>query len=592
MLRRFPRRWSEFARRKRLVILLAALAPLVLRAALLPWIPRPHPRVQDEFSHLLIADTFAHGRLVNPVHPMWVHFETMHELVRPVYASVFPVAHGITMAAAQVVTGHRWPGVWLGIALMCGSITWMLYGWVPPRWALAGAVLVVARFGVLSYWMNSYYGGAVAAAGGALVLGALPRIRREGAAGFQAGAAVFAIGIAILANSRPYEGALFALPALAALAWVLRDRTDRVRAILPAAIILGVTACAMSYYCAAVTHHPFQLPYAYYRANFTMAPHFIFQSPRPEPVYHHRILHEFHTVWEMGCYDDARANRAPHGLFSKAVSYWRFYLGPVLTLPFFALPWLWKRRRVRLLLLFGAAFAAGLAVEVWHAPHYAAPALGVCMLLVIEGLRGMRAAFGWWAPAAMLAAAVCTPVVGGSSPLVDGRPRADILDRLRDAGGRHLVMVRYQRRHDVGDEWVYNAADINASPVVWAREMDPTSNRELVDYFRGRKAWLLEPDISPPRLTPYDPANLPDPPFRFVKLGTPEITVLRSTSELRQRILSQSGAAQRSCDLWNYAFLHATGVEAPDPALGCFPRGDRGQDLPFEAWFGWLMTQR
>src|ERR1043166_3813863 len=565
MLRRFSRRWSELARRRRLVILLAALAPLVLRAALLPWIPPPQPRVQDEFSHLLIADTFAHWRLANPVHPMWVHFETMHELVSPVYASVFPVAHGITMAAAQVATGDRWPGVWFGIALMCGSIAWMLYGWVPPRWALAGALLAVARFGVLSYWMNSYYGGAMAAAGGALVLGALPRMRRESGAGLRVCAAVFAIGIAILADSRPYEGALFALPAAAALAWMLRDRRDRAAAIVPIAIILGVTACAMSYYCAAISQHPFQLPYAYYRANFTMAPHFIFQSPRREPVYHHRVLHEFHSVWEMGCYDDARANRAPHGLVSKAVSYWRFYLGPVLTVSFLALARVWKRRRVRLLLLLGAAFAAGLAVEVWHAPHYAAPALGVCMLLVIEGLRQMRTWLGGWAPAAIVAAAVCTPVVGGIPPGADVRPRADVLERLRAAGGRHVVILRYRRTHDTGDEWVYNAADIDAAPVVWARETDPTRNGELVDSFRGRKAWLLEPDISPPRLSPYDPANLPDPPFRFVKLGTPEITVLRLTGELRQKILSRTGGTARSCDLWNYAFTEATGVEAPDP---------------------------
>src|SRR5262249_58875846 len=87
---------------------------------------------------------------------------------------------------------------------------------------------------------------------------------------------------------------------------------------------------AMMAYCARVTGNPLQLPYAFYRANFTMAPHFVFQSPRPARRYLHRVLREFHTVSEMGCYNDARANRAPHGLASKAVSYWRVYLFAVL----------------------------------------------------------------------------------------------------------------------------------------------------------------------------------------------------------------------------------------------------------------------
>ena len=114
-----------------------AFVPLVLRALL----PIPNPRVQDEFSHLLVADSFAQGRLVNPLHPMWIHFESMHILVRPVYASPFP--------AAQALTGCPWIGVWLSVGFMCGALCWMLQGWVPPRWALLGGLRAHWRDGAL-----------------------------------------------------------------------------------------------------------------------------------------------------------------------------------------------------------------------------------------------------------------------------------------------------------------------------------------------------------------------------------------------------------------------------------------------------------
>jgi hypothetical protein len=593
-MRRLERRLGAIARRKKVAILTVGLAPLLLRALLLPWMPPPNPRVQDEFSHLLAADTFAHGRLVNPVHPMWVHFESMHILVRPVYASVFPVAQGAVMAAGQVFTGQPWAGVWLSVGFLCAALCWMLQGWVSPGWALLGGALAVARFGVFSYWMNSYYGGAVAAAGGALVLGALPRVMRRQN---WRDAAAMGAGLAILANSRPYEGVLFALPVMAALLWRMRTRARGLARLTPLLLVAGAAALLMGGYFARVSGSPFRLPYSFYRNTFTMAPHFIWQAPRPEPVYHQRVLRDFHAQWEMAAYTAARANRSPNGFRDKAKTYWRFYLGPFLTIPFLTLPWLWRRLRTRLLLIAGILFCVGLAVEVWHAPHYAAPAMGLCLLLVIQALRQLRQTAGAFAVRAVVLAAVLTPFIGGSAANSDGSPRARVLRELAAKGGRHLVLVRYRMDHDSGDEWVYNAAGIDRSTVVWAREMDPTSNRTLLRYFPDRRVWLVQPDVQPPRLSPYDASLPPDPPFRFVKLGTEAIEALRFPEEIRRKMLQKVTAEYAppyrfGCDQWAYFFTELTGVETPDLSQGCFPPGQRGKLIGFEEWFAWLEKQR
>src|SRR5205823_8355658 len=123
--------FSRLASRRALAIAVIGFSTLVLRIAVLPVEPIPEPAVHDEFAYLLQADTFAHGRLTNPTPPMWEHFETFHAMFQPTYASIYPAAQGLPLAAGKLICGHPLWGAWLTIGLMCVANTCMLRGWPP-----------------------------------------------------------------------------------------------------------------------------------------------------------------------------------------------------------------------------------------------------------------------------------------------------------------------------------------------------------------------------------------------------------------------------------------------------------------------------
>src|ERR1700685_2986354 len=85
----------KLAARAIVSMVLAGAAPVILRLALLGQHPVPTPRVADDFSYLLLADTLAHFRLANPMHPMRRFFEGVFILQEPSYSSIFPLGQGL-----------------------------------------------------------------------------------------------------------------------------------------------------------------------------------------------------------------------------------------------------------------------------------------------------------------------------------------------------------------------------------------------------------------------------------------------------------------------------------------------------------------
>jgi hypothetical protein len=508
----------RLADRRKLCVLICGALPVILRLSLLPWIPVPDPSIHDEFSHLLLADTLAHGRLANPTHPMWRHFETIHVIQQPTYSSMYPPAQDSFLALGEVIFNQPWAGVVIGVGVMCAAICWMMQGWLPPAWALYGTLIVILKIGVQGFWMNSFIGGAVPAIAGALLVGSLPRLKCEERSLWVS--ALFGLALALLMNTRPFEGGVLAMAVLVFLAPALWRRGAKI--LIPAAVVLGCGVLFTGYYNWRVTGSPLRMGYQVNRDAYGWPENLAF-LPAKQPAIHHKALQDMYLkeVNHRKIYDSP--DNLIDNLVTRLFDNWTFLIGPLLTIPLLFLAPMIRDPGTRPLVLFVALIAGLNLFQMVLYPFHLGPVVPALYTMVAAGVRTIwiglsRRSLG--RGSTLLASlAVCLILTGAMKqearalalPLayweIAAEPhrdaRAEIQDWLMGRTRKQLVIVSYQPWHNPDQEWVYNGADIDGSKVVWARSMGPEEDAKLAEYFAGREIWRLDADSGLRHLTAY-----------------------------------------------------------------------------------------
>jgi hypothetical protein len=517
-------RWLQWivVRNSRSVLFVIAVA-LIARALLLPILGIPEPRINDEYSYLLMADTFSHFRLTNATPAAWQHFETFHVTLTPTYHSKYPVAQGLALAFGQVVFHRPWIGVYLSTALLCGAICWALQAFVPPYWALLGGMLAVVRFALFSYWMNSYWGGSVPAIGGTVALGAALRLsdadRPQRRYWFLASA--FTIALLVLAISRPYEGLAFSIPLLAYLGYravrrITRGEKSLWSTVLLALVIGFLGVVLMGYYNWKTTKNPFLLPYVLNERIYSTIPQFYGQKAKPEPPARDPVFPKYCAVeaQEHG-YQQTKSLPQLIGLEMRRLgANWFFYVGPALTFPVL-LGFLLCVRQPRLWIATIVTLTTGVAVAlcIFSQYHYFSPATIAVYVFAVVGLQHLWQQGGNGERAFVMAVCLTVAIASltrqtastANSAYFFPDTRKSITQQLESKPGKHLVLVSYDiERHYPGDELVHNGADFGSAKILWARSKGSGKDSDLCRAYPDRNFWSLTTDDVSVSFTPVD----------------------------------------------------------------------------------------
>ena len=501
--------------------LLPGLLAFIL-AIVLSWIRWPMASIHDEFSYLMLADTLRHGRLSNPTPDAWPAFQSFHTILVPTYSSKYPLGPGALLALGWILFGTPTAGLWLGAAMCAAASTWMLAGTLPRRWATVGGILVAVHPSMQFDWSRSYMNGWLTATAATIMIGAVLRLRRKESF---ASSFAFGAGIGLIALCRPFEGLIFSLICGVSLVWMwvrngrrLSDVCHRFGTVACGSLpCLAIALSLIAAHNQATTGHWWRMPYQVHEQQYGAAPLFITQSLSvpdfASPGSNHMPV-EFDKLNAWSCENYAKYSGVQGfmlGVYDRLIKvkeYWGLLFALI---PFLAAFICIKAFLVRwsvlgiCLMLFLTSFTH------WIAPHYLAPIVPWLVLLSCLALRKIAKIIRC-RPTTLTLPLVVSSVVTLLVLMVNShkvessewaRQRNKIETELARSGGQHLVFVRYDNRHNVHQEWVYNLAEFAHSPVLWARKGDTSwCEQVLAKYGATRTMWevSVSSDQQPPTL--------------------------------------------------------------------------------------------
>jgi hypothetical protein len=533
----------------------------------------PEPKIHDEYSYLLGADTFAHGRLTNPSPPLPEFFEAPHVLVAPTYQSKYPPGQALVLAVGIAIFGHPIWGVWMSCGLFAGALCWMLQAWVARRWALVTTLLTVATVGTTTYWAQSYWGGMVTATGAALVFGGFRRgLQRPSVVS----GIVVGVGLTVLAATRPFDGVLALVPmACILLRWLWQPgialRVKVARFLLPASIVACSGLVTLGVYNRAITGAASRAPYQLHLEQYFYQGVFVFspvREPLRHPAEHVSKVYQFYrtpppalpsliaTIVENLALRTPATAAAAFGLMLAPGPSPPHYAGVMLWVALLAALVMTRRARTFFIVLIGGTVVEGLlwaylpfypgplapfvilgavvifdgvarnrqasrwilfsvgtvalgeALVPWWFPHYAAPVLPLISTGIAVGIaraaaksRGRLPALGPTLAIVLATYLTTLLVLEGQRPVHATAPgtasastshfatREEVVAHLARRGGKHLVFVSYDSAYTVHREWVFNGANLMAQPVIFAHDLGPRRNADLMARLPDYAVW-------------------------------------------------------------------------------------------------------
>jgi hypothetical protein len=496
-----------------IIVMILSLLPSLIRGHF------PYPGNHDELSYHLAADTYVHGRLSNPTPAGWEHFESFHINVVPGYHSKYQPGMGLALAVGQLL-GHTYLGVLIALLTASTVLAWAFQQWLPLRWAWLASIL--ASLMMCSNWSDCYFvGGPLAATGSALLLSTFRQLWHRIAQATDG--ILLALGLVLLAWSRPFEGAILSVLVGIPTLLLLLNRTNRMTfltRVVPCSLLVLVPAILFQLQLnEACTGHRQRMPYLEHESQYGRTPLFLVSPPRSDtPIYRHEQI----RLFNQQMFEWYQMQRNPSqwwtiARFKFGVA-WTCFYGLLWLIPLATLPELLERKDTAFLLLIWVATLSILATVSWFLHHYAAPAFPAWTMVIVFGVRFLclwkyrSHHLGKLFAIMLLAAYVSQVVLESTMAAVQSggawtMHRESIRQQLLNQGDRHLVLITYAPGHNTGQEWVYNSADIQSQPIIWARSMSPEKDAMLMLLYPNRTVWQLYVDSNnqtqPYELKPY-----------------------------------------------------------------------------------------